>query len=52
VSRSSLSAGVGGWANSAVHIVEGDKLPVSEFVDVEIVASSDHDLEAKLAKPS
>jgi hypothetical protein len=31
-----------------VHISRGGKLPVGEFVDVEITGSSDHDLEAKV----
>jgi len=32
--------------DGVVHIVKGGKLPVGEFVDVEITGSSDHDLEA------
>ena len=38
--------------DGVVKIVKGGKLPVGEFVDVEITGSSDHDLEAKVIKPS
>ena len=33
-----------------VKISKGGKLPIGEFVDVEITGSSDHDLEAKVLK--
>ena len=33
-----------------VKIVKGGKLPLGEFVNVEITGSSDHDLEAKIVK--
>src|SRR6187399_244219 len=36
--------------DGVVKIVKGGKLPLGEFVDVEITGSSDHDLEAKIAK--
>ena len=36
--------------DGVVRISKGAKLPVGEFVDVEITGSSDHDLEAKVAK--
>src|SRR6187401_1651168 len=36
--------------DGVVKIVKGGKLPLGEFVDVAITGSSDHDLEAKVAK--
>ena len=36
--------------DGVVKIAKGGKLPVGEFVDVEITGSSDHDLEAKVVK--
>ena len=33
-----------------VKIAKGGKLPIGEFVDVEITGSSDHDLEAKVSE--
>src|SRR6186713_1221961 len=36
--------------DGVVKIVKGGKLPLGEFVDVAITGSSDHDLEAKIAK--
>src|SRR6188472_1032974 len=36
--------------DGVVKIVKGGKLPLGEFVEVEITGSSDHDLEAKIAK--
>jgi ribosomal protein S12 methylthiotransferase len=36
--------------DGVVKIVKGGKLKVGEFADVEIIGSSDHDLEAKLVK--
>jgi ribosomal protein S12 methylthiotransferase len=38
--------------DGVVHIAKGGKLPVGEFVDVEITGSSDHDLEARLVGSS
>jgi ribosomal protein S12 methylthiotransferase len=38
--------------DGVVHIAKGGKLPVGEFVDVEITGSSDHDLEARIAVPA
>ena len=38
--------------DGVVHIAKGGKLPVGEFVDVEITGSSDHDLEARVVKPN
>jgi ribosomal protein S12 methylthiotransferase len=38
--------------DGVVKIVKGGKLPLGEFVDVEIIGSSDHDLEAKLIRSS
>jgi ribosomal protein S12 methylthiotransferase len=37
--------------DGVVRIARGSKLKIGEFAEVEITASSDHDLEAKLAKP-
>jgi ribosomal protein S12 methylthiotransferase len=36
--------------DGTVRIVRGGKLPVGEFVEVEITGSSDHDLEAKVVR--
>jgi ribosomal protein S12 methylthiotransferase len=38
--------------DGVVRIARGGKLPVGEFADVEITGSSEHDLEAKLARPN
>jgi ribosomal protein S12 methylthiotransferase len=38
--------------DGVVKIVKGGKLPVGDFVDVEITGSSDHDLEAKVVRAS
>ena len=38
--------------DGVVKIVRGGKLPLGEFVDVEITGSSDHDLEAKVYRPN
>jgi len=38
--------------DGVVKIVKGGKLPIGGFVDVEITASSDHDLEARPVKGS
>jgi ribosomal protein S12 methylthiotransferase len=37
--------------DGVVRIAKGGKLAVGEFADVEITASSDHDLEARILKP-
>ena len=36
--------------DGTVRIGRGGKLPVGEFAEVEITASGDHDLEAKIAR--
>jgi ribosomal protein S12 methylthiotransferase len=37
--------------DGVVKIVKGGKLKIGEFADVEIIGSSDHDLEAKVVRP-
>ena len=36
--------------DGVVRIARGGKLPIGEFVDVEITESSEHDLSAKVAR--
>ncbi len=36
--------------DGVVRIAKGGKLPIGEFVEVEITGSSDHDLDAKVVK--
>jgi ribosomal protein S12 methylthiotransferase len=38
--------------DGVVRIARGSKLPLGEFVEVEITRSSDHDLEAKVIRPN